>query len=162
MDLTPRPESEVAKGASRGKRRWIPIFVVVLAIVAGGFVVTQFLTSAIDYYCNVDEVGEREGCEADRRIRVQGMVVENSLVTNDGITTFKLSFNDSTLPVTYLGDPGGIFQECIPVVAHGRIQNGVFDSNRIEVKHSNEYQSKNEARLDESDAQAAACAAQKD
>jgi cytochrome c-type biogenesis protein CcmE len=65
------------------------------------------------------------------------------------------------LPVTYLGDPGGIFQECIPVVAHGRLTNGVFDSDRIEVKHSNEYQSKNEVRLDEADEQAAACVAQK-
>jgi hypothetical protein len=39
--------------------------------------------------------------------------------------------------------------------------NGVFDSDRIEVKHSNEYQSKNEVRLDEADEQAAACVAQK-
>lgn len=162
MDLTPRPDAQDANRAPRRRRKWVPISVVVLAVVAGGFVVSQFLTSAIDYYCNVDEIGKREGCEVDRRLRVQGVVVEDSLVTDNGITSFQLSFNDETMPVTYLGDPGGIFQECIPVVAHGRVTNGVFDSNRIEVKHSNEYQSKNEARLDEADEQAAACAAQKD
>ena len=162
MDLTPRPENNESTSSPKAKRRrWIPVFVVVLAVVAGGFVVTQFLTSAIDYYCNVDEIGKRDGCEDDRRLRVQGVVVEDSLVTNDGTTTFQLSFNNSTVPVTYLGDPGGIFQECIPVVAHGRMVNGVFDSNRIEVKHSNEYQSENEVRLDEAEEQAAACAAQK-
>ena len=34
-----------------------------LVIVAGGFIVTQFLSSAVDYYCNVDEVGTRSGCD---------------------------------------------------------------------------------------------------
>ncbi len=159
MDLSPREVAEAT--ARRRRRRWAPIAIVVLAVVAGGFVVTQFLTNAIDYYCNVDEIGKREGCEEDRRLRVQGVVVENSLRKENGSTTFELSFNEQVVPVTYLGDPGGIFQECIPVVAHGRMTNGVLDSNRIEVKHSNEYQSKNEVRLDEADEQAAACVAQK-
>jgi cytochrome c-type biogenesis protein CcmE len=160
MDLSPREVAEAA--ARRRRRRWAPVVIVVLAVVAGGFVVTQFLTNAIDYYCNVDEIGMREGCEEDRRLRVQGVVVENSLREENGSTTFELSFNDAVVPVTYLGDPGGIFQECIPVVAHGRMTGGVLDSNRIEVKHSNEYQSKNEVRLDEADEQAAACVAQKE
>ena len=160
MDLSPREVAEAA--ARRRRRRWAPVVIVVLAVVAGGFVVTQFLTNAIDYYCNVDEIGMREGCEEDRRLRVQGVVVENSLREENGSTTFELSFNDPVVPVTYLGDPGGIFQECIPVVAHGRMTGGVLDSNRIEVKHSNEYQSKNEVRLDEADEQAAACVAQKE
>lgn len=159
MDLSPRENAEVT--ARRRRRRWAPIAIVVFAVVAGGFVVTQFLTNAIDYYCNVDEIGDREGCEEDRRLRVQGVVVENSLRKENGSTIFELSYNDTVVPVTYLGDPGGIFQECIPIVAHGRMTNGVFDSNRIEVKHSNEYQSKNEVRLDEADEQAAACVAQK-
>jgi len=158
MDLSPR---EVEQKAARRRRRWAPLAVVLLAVVAGGFVVTQFLTNAIDYYCNVDEIGQRDGCGDDRRLRVQGVVVEDSLRKENGSTTFELSFNGDVLPVTYLGDPGGIFQECIPVVAHGRMENGVLDSNRIEVKHSNEYQSKNEVRLDEADTQAAACVAQK-
>jgi len=159
MDLSPREAAEAT--SRRRRRRWAPIAIVVFAVVAGGFVVTQFLTNAIDYYCNVDEIGKREGCEEDRRLRVQGVVVENSLRKENGSTTFELSYNEQIVPVTYLGDPGGIFQECIPVVAHGRMTNGVFDSNRIEVKHSNEYQSKNEVRLDEADQQAAACVAQK-
>lgn len=159
MDLSPRETAEAT--VRHRRRRWAPIVIVVLAVVAGGFVVTQFLTNAIDYYCNVDEIGKRDGCEEDRRLRVQGMVVENSLRKENGSTTFELSFNDAVVPVKYLGDPGGIFQECIPVVAHGRMTGGVLDSNRIEVKHSNEYQSKNEVRLKEADEQAAACIAQK-
>jgi len=62
--------------------------------------------------------------------------------------------------VRYEGDPGGVFQECIPVVAHGRLQGGLFASDRIEVKHSNEYVEKNDTRIEESDREAAACSVQ--
>ena len=62
-----------------------------------------------------------------------------------------------SLDVRYMGDPGGVFQECIPVVAHGRIVDGAFESDRIEVKHTNEYAADNGDRLDEADAEAAAC-----
>ena len=135
----------------------MPIIVVALAIIGGGVVVTQFLTSAIDYYCNVDEVGVREGCNGERRMRVQGVVEQSSIKQNAGSTSFILDFNGESLPVKYEGDPGGVFQECIPVVAHGRIVNGVFESNRIEVKHSNQYVEKNAARINKSDKEAAAC-----
>ncbi len=156
MDLTPRDESTSNDAATnRKKRRWKPIALLVVVLGAGGVIVTQFLTSAIDYYCNVDEVGVRSGCEGDRRLRVQGSVEEDSLKQAAGVTTFSLSFNDETLDVRYDGDPGGVFQECIPVVAHGRMVNGLLLSDRIEVKHSNTYVAANEARID--DAEAAAC-----
>jgi cytochrome c-type biogenesis protein CcmE len=105
----------------------------------------------------VDEVGSREGCTDDRRIRVQGIVKQHSVKSADGATAFALTFNAKTIDVEYLGDPGGVFQECIPVVAHGRMVNGVLESDRIEVKHSNQYVEKNETRLDEANNEAAAC-----
>ena len=155
MDLTPRTDGEAVP--SRRPRRRGPIVIVVLALVAGGFVVTRFLTSAIDYYCNVDEVGVRQGCDAGRRIRVQGIVKKDSVRKQDGATAFEMTWRDRTIEVRYLGDPGGIFQECIAVVAHGRMTGDTLDSDRIEVKHSNEYVEKNKTRLAESDGEAAAC-----
>lgn len=156
MDLTPR-SPEGAPSAPRRKRRWAPMVLVAVALVGGGVVVTQFLTSAIDYYCNVDEIGVRSGCDSDRRVRVQGVVEQGSVRKEDGATVFRMGFNGKTLDVTYQGDPGGIFQECISVVAHGRIASNGFDSDRIEVRHSNQYVEKNQDRLDESDEEAAAC-----
>jgi cytochrome c-type biogenesis protein CcmE len=151
MDLTPRSAPE----PKRSSRRVLPIVVAVLASVAGLAIVVMFLTSSIDYYCNVDEVGVRSGCEGTRRLRVQGAVDEGSLKKAAGMTTFSMSFNEDTLEVRYDGDPGGVFQECIPVVAHGRMVNGVFLSDRIEVKHSNAYSTENKERIDK--AEAAAC-----
>ena len=52
----------------------------VVVLVAGGVVVTKFLTSAIDFYCNVDEIGSKDGCEAGRRLRIQGTVEEGTVV----------------------------------------------------------------------------------
>ena len=156
MDLTPRTSGDEATPAKK-KRNWLPIAFIVVALLAGGVVVTKFLTSAIDYYCNVDEVGSRSGWDGDRRIRVQGIVKQHSVKSVDGSTAFALTFNAKTIEVEYLGDPGGVFQECIPVVAHGRMVNGVLESDRIEVKHSNQYVEKNETRLDEANNEAAAC-----
>ena len=163
MDLTPRAQADGSQGPSgTTKRRWAPILIVVLALVFGGVVVTKFLTSAIDYYCNVDEVGVRSGCNGERRIRIQGIVKKDSLSKADGTTTFVMEWNKKDVKVSYLGDPGGIFQECIPVVAHGRMNGEIFDSDRIEVKHSNQYVEKNKARFDAANKEAAACSVSQD
>ena len=149
MDLTPRPTPDVQP--SRRRRKIVPTLVLVLVIGAGAVIVTQFLTSAIDYYCNVDEVGVKDGCDPGRRLRIQGVVDEGS-VQNDGVvTSFSVSFNGAQLPVRYDGEPGGIFKECIPVVVHGYFDssNDRFMGDRVEVKHSDEYVSVNDARLTE-------------
>ena len=158
LDLSPRATPE-EPARRRSGRRWFPILVLALVIVAGGVIVTQFLTSAVDYYCNVDEVGTRDGCNADRRIRLQGTVDEGSVTKVGNATAFTISFNGVTMPVVYDGEPGGIFKECIPVVVHGKFASatGVFDGDLVEVKHSDEYVAVNDDRLAEADDLAAAC-----
>jgi cytochrome c-type biogenesis protein CcmE len=138
----------------------VSIGVLVLVLAAGGIVLTKFLTSSLDYYCNVDEIGHKSGCEEGRRLRIQGTVDEGSLTTSGGVTKFKITFNRVTYPVVYDGDPGGLFQECIPVVVHGVFKDGVFDGDEVEVKHSNEYEAKNQDRLDEANQESAACSQQ--
>lgn len=147
-DLSPRPVEPVV---GRRRRRVLPSLVLVAAILAGGVVVTRFLTSAVDYYCNVDEVGLREGCDRDRRLRLQGTVTEGSVETDGLTTSFDIEFDDVTIGVDYDGEPGGIFKECIPVVVHGYFDssNDRFMGDRVEVKHSDEYVSVNDARLTE-------------
>jgi cytochrome c-type biogenesis protein CcmE len=154
MDLSPR--SPVAPASpTRKKRNWMAVAVLGLVVVAGGVIVTQFLTQAVDYYCNVDEVGRRSGCDEDRRIRLQGTVDEGSVERVANNTVFTISFNGETIPVNYDGEPGGIFKECIPVVVHGVIEGGTLLGDRVEVKHSDEYVAVNDERV--ADAEAAGC-----
>ena len=159
MDLTPRHEAGDPAPGRGGRRRWGPMVLLALVLVAGGVIVTQFLGSAVDYFCNVDEVGVREGCEPDRRIRLQGTVDPGSLDESDpGVTRFTMSFAGATIPVEYDGQPGGIFEECIPVVVHGVIVGDgsaqrVLEGDQLEVKHSNEYAEANEGNLEAAEAQ---------
>lgn len=153
VDLSPRAAVPTATAVRTRNRRIVPIVVLALAVVAGGVIVTQFLSSAVDFFCNVDEVGEREGCEEDRRIRLQGTVDDGTIESAGGQTTFTMTFNDATMSVVYDGDPGGIFQECIPVVVHGEIEQGVLYGDRLEVKHSDEYAAANDENLEAADDQ---------
>ena len=158
-DLSPRTRPETVAPPAKSRRRWVSIVVLCVVLVAGGVIVTQFLRSAVDYYCNVDEVGQRSGCDADRRLRLQGVVEQGSVVRNGGDTDFVIAFNGASVPVHYDGEPGGIFKECIPVVVHGRFASaaGVFEGDLVEVKHSDEYVAVNDDRLAEAEGMAAAC-----
>lgn len=159
MDLSPRQTSTLERAAPPRRRNWKAYALLIVVLVAGGVVVTKFLTSAIDFYCNVDEVGHKTGCEAGRRLRIQGTVEEGTVSKNGAVTDFLIGFNGSTIKVRYEGDPGGLFQECIPVVVHGFVDDaGVFEGDKLEVKHSNEYAAKNPERLDQ--ARSAACSQQ--
>ena len=156
MDLSPRTTTTTATLPPPPRRKWGAVALLVVVLIAGGVVVTKFLTSAIDFYCNVDEVGHKSGCEAGRRLRIQGTVEEGTVKKDGAVTDFVIAFNGVTRPVHYEGDPGGLFQECIPVVVHGTLDSdGVFEGDKLEVKHTNEYAAKNPDRLDPS--KSAAC-----
>lgn len=158
-DLSPRTGPDDAPVPARRRRRWLPIVVLAGVLVAGGVIVTQFLRSAVDYYCNVDEVGVRSGCDADRRLRLQGIVERGTVAELGGDTEFEISFNGVRVPVHYDGEPGGIFKECIPVVVHGRFDSATetFLGDLVEVKHSNEYVAVNDERLAEAEDLADSC-----
>ena len=169
MDLTPRApkqgvtatDSADGGGSSarpgRDRRKMMSIALLVVVLAGGALVVTKFLTNSLDYYCNVDEVGRKSGCEAGRSLRIQGVVEQHSVKTSKGITTFDMTFNEVTVEVVYDGEPGGLFQECIPVVVKGVMRNGTFEGKDIEVKHSNEYNDKNQDRIAKSENESVAC-----
>lgn len=158
MDLSPRPVAPAARSKPRQRRKMVSIGLLVVVLIAGGLVITKFLTTSLDYYCNVDEVGHKSGCEAGRRLRIQGVVDKGSIKTDNGVTTFNITFNRVTVPVVYdSGEPGGLFQECIPVVVHGVMKAGTFEGDDVEVKHSNEYNEKNKDRVAKANAEAKTC-----
>lgn len=152
MDLTPRSEPGDQPVATKKNRKVLPMLVLALVFVGGGVIITQGLSSAVDYFCNVDEIGERDGCEEDRRIRLQGTVEAGTIDKSvAGVTAFTMAFGGEEIDVNYDGIPGGIFKECIPVVVHGEIRNGVLEGDLVEVKHSDEYVAVNDENLAEAD-----------
>ncbi|MEI2707145.1 MAG: cytochrome c maturation protein CcmE [Ilumatobacteraceae bacterium] len=158
MDLKPR-EIEPLETAPAQRRKWGAIVALVLVLAAGGIIVTKFLTDSLDYYCNVEEVGKKSGCEADRALRIQGFVKEGTKRISNGITTFTIVSTENHVdnyPVQYDGVPSSeIFQDCVRVVVHGRLTNGVFLGDNVEVKHDNQYESADKA--EQSTERSAAC-----
>lgn len=153
MDLTPRTSpgpTETAPAPPRRRRRWWPMAVLAGVLAAGAIVLFQGLSSATVYFCNADEIGRRGECEPGERFRLQGTVVEGSVEQVDpgDVRRFEVEYNGAVVPVSYQGDPGGIFRENIPVVVEGRMgDDGVFAGDRVLVKHTEQYREENEDRV---------------
>jgi len=173
VDLSPRTLTDVdggdghggaaAPSAPRRRRPWAAFIVLGLVLVIGGVAVTKFLSSAIDYYCNVDEIGHKSGCEVGKSLRIQGTVDEGSISRDGDVTNFSISFDGVSMPVRYQGGQVDLFQECISVVIHGKVvetaSGAEFAGTEIEVKHSNEYEADHPERVNEATgkAESAAC-----
>jgi cytochrome c-type biogenesis protein CcmE len=156
VELTPRTaaadESETARG--RGRRSpWA--YGALLLVTAGlGVVVWQGLTSASLYFYNADEAVEQRSELGDRRFRLQGTVLGDSIDADGDALAFTVAFDGARVDVHHDGDPPELFQAGIPVVLEGRWSDGgdVFESDAILVKHSEEYEADNGERLDEAEA----------
>jgi cytochrome c-type biogenesis protein CcmE len=120
-----------------------------LVLAVGAIVLYQGLSSATMFFCNADEIGRKESCSGNGRLRLQGVVDNGSLVEDAGVLRFTVSYGGATVPVTYRGDPGGIFREGIPVVVEGRMGDTAFAGDRILVKHTEQYVEENPGRVPE-------------
>ena len=148
LDLTPRSTSTLStKPARKKKRAWKAGVVLALVLAGVGVLLFQGLANATVYFCNADEVGVRKDCSGPQRFRLQGTVDNGSVEEQAGMTTFRVTYNGATIPVLYRGTPGGIFEEGLPVVAEGHLVNGTFDSDRILVKHTEQYIQKHPDRV---------------
>ena len=147
MDLTPHTAAPPVRRRNRAAYA-----VLAVAVVAIGVVVYQALSSASLYFYNVDEAIEQRDELGEDRFRMQGVVVGEPEETADGIE-FEIAFDGASARIVHAGDPPDLFEPGIPVVLEGRWQDSgsaaAFASDRILVKHSEEYEADNEDRLDD-------------
>jgi cytochrome c-type biogenesis protein CcmE len=119
--------------------------VLVLIVLAIGFVLFQGLNSAALYYRNADEAVRDKASLGTSRFRVQGTVQQFDKTKRP--VEFDISFDNVTVHVIHQGDPPELFQAGLPVVLEGHWQGDVFASDRILVKHSEEYKASNPDRV---------------
>jgi cytochrome c-type biogenesis protein CcmE len=122
------------------------VAVLVLILGALTFVVFRGLSSATLYFYNADEAVERRDSLGERRFRVQGEV-QDDVVETDGGARFTIVFDGASVDVDHVGDPPDLFRPGIPVVLEGRWDGEVFASDRMLVKHSEEYKAENPDRV---------------
>lgn len=145
---TARPDDEpqMAVPSGTGRRRaWIAFAVIVAAL---GFLVFRGLGDAAVYFLTTDEALAQRDELADRRFRVQGLVLGGSVErTADGVS-FRITEDGATVNVDHVGDPPELFQPGIPVVLEGRWEGERFASDRILVRHTEEYRADNPDRVE--------------
>jgi cytochrome c-type biogenesis protein CcmE len=155
LDLTPRGDGEAPGRAVRssGMRRWVGVAVLVAVVGVGAAVVVQALNDATLFFRNADEAVAQRSELADSRFRLQGLVVPASVSSYPGGVEFQVAYNGVTVDVEHTGDPVELFDDGIPVVLEGRWSgvgdNAVFVSDRMLVKHDENYVADNSGRLDD-------------
>lgn len=153
MELTPRAAPDPAQTSTRHRRSRL-VYVVLVAVLVGlGVVVYQGLTSASLYFYNANEAVEQRADLGDRRFRLQGTVIGDSIRPNATGVDFTIAYDSVLVDVRHEGDPPELFQPGIPVVLDGRWDRSgqFFASDTIRVKHSEQYQADNGDRLDDAE-----------
>lgn len=143
IDLTPRADA-LPRSTGRSLRLWL-IGAVIVA--GGGALLYQMLTQATVYFYNVDEAVAQRADIGDRRVRVQGHVIEDSIEERGDGLAFTMAFGGATLDVVSSTPPPDLFQPDIPVVVEGEFARDEFRSDNILVMHDAEYEEKNDDRV---------------
>lgn len=143
LDLRPR-----TRAASPG-RRWLPIAMLVVILAGLGFVATRALGDATQFFLNADEAVARKADLADSRFKLQGTVVPGTISDTGSGVDFTVRFNGVEVAVVHQGDPPELFQPDMPVVLEGRWDpsGDVFSSDRMLVKHDEQYETDNDVRM---------------
>ena len=146
LDLRPR---EVAPRPPRRRRGWLPIAVLVLVLVAAGYVVSKALTSASLFFYTADQAVAKRPELGTKQFRIEGTVLDDVHRTSDG-ADFHIVFNCVEVAVDHVGDPPALFKPGQPVVLEGHWDPStqpLFDSDLMLVKHSGTYVAQNSSRL---------------
>lgn len=135
--------------AAPAATKWRIAAVVLVIAAAIGFLVFKGLGDATVYFKTADEAVAEKDELGDRRFRVEGAVVTDSVEQTDEGVSFEIISAGETVPVLHRGDPPELFKPGIPVVLEGRWDGDVYASDRIMVKHTTEYREQNPDRVDE-------------
>jgi cytochrome c-type biogenesis protein CcmE len=153
--------------------RRLPVIVVIVVIVGvAGFVVVNALGNATMFFRNADEAVADRGELGTSRFRLQGTVEAGTIERTDDGVSFVVTFNGAEVAVHHRGDPPELFEPDIPVVLEGRYalpagadpdgdagaqlaatapEDLLFESDRMLVKHTEEYQADEGERLREAE-----------
>ncbi len=155
IDLSPRP---LRRGSTRSK--WLPVALVVAVCLAIAGLVWFLFTNSQAFLEADIAVAQREE-QGDRRFQLLGSPIRDAgkqdavFVDGNELVLFTVSFDNVLVDVLSHDSPPDLFDEGVPVVLEGRWVKGgapaglswpggandgwYFESDRILVKHDNDY-----------------------
>jgi cytochrome c-type biogenesis protein CcmE len=122
-------------------KRWIYGTLGVGVLVFAGFLIQRALDASLVYFILPSEYAAEPTEYDERRIRLGGIVLDGSVAFDDQnlLLAFQVTDSLQTYPVQHYGTPPELFQENTGVVVEGRFEDGVFVSDNLLVKHSEQY-----------------------
>jgi cytochrome c-type biogenesis protein CcmE len=122
------------------KQQRLVLVIVALALLGGASGLVLFaLSDSVAFFVTPSDIAAGK-VEADRRFRLGGLVVDGSVERHDGTVRFRLTDQQSEVPVTYRGILPDLFREGQGIVAQGVLDtNGVFSASEVLAKHDENY-----------------------
>ena len=130
----------------RSTNRWRLLAVGVIVVVAIVFLISRAGDAAV-FFKTADEAVRDKQSLGDRRFQVEGIVQPGSVHQSGNEVAFDIAEKGVVVHVIHAGDEPQLFQEGIPVVLQGHWAGDHYASDRIIVKHSEQYKEKNPDRL---------------
>lgn len=152
-------------------RKTVSALVAVAAALIVGWLVWNLVGGSLFFY-NADEAVERRSELGDERFTLQGAPIGCSIIEGfqdeQSVVAFSVAFEEVAVDIVHSGDPAELFQADVPVVLDGHwVQaapevegfSGVandgwhFASDRMRVKHDNDYTDENSDRIADGESQ---------
>ncbi|MCU1454029.1 MAG: CcmE/CycJ protein [Acidimicrobiales bacterium] len=117
----------------------------VVLLVAGGLILSKGLSSATLFYKNADEAVAQKAQLGQKRFRLQG-IVNSTPREGTGSVEFTVAYNGVAVDVLHTGSEPALFKPGLPVVVEGHWDATAprFDSDRLLVKHTENYKKVND------------------
>ena len=121
-------------------QRLLAVGLVIAGVGLGATFLLKAMNQNILYYYSPTQMEAGEAPQ-DRRFRVGGLVVDDSVVRKEGTmeVRFELTDDAHSLPVVYNGILPDLFREGQGIIAHGRLDGGQFVADEILAKHDENY-----------------------
>ena len=120
------------------RKRLFNIILVLLFSTSGIGLILYSLNTNLDYFFTPTEL-KNINIPEDKRIKIGGMVLENSVVREQSKVIFTVTDYKHYIEVVYEGIVPDLFKEGSGVVALGFMQNETFYAQEVLAKHDENY-----------------------
>ena len=120
------------------RKRLFNIIIVLLFSTSGIGLILYSLNTNLDYFFTPTEL-TKINIPEDKRIKIGGMVLENSVVREQSKVIFIVTDYKNYIEVVYEGIVPDLFKEGSGVVALGFMQNETFYAQEVLAKHDENY-----------------------
>ena len=120
------------------KKRLITVLVIMLSSGLGSFLIIKALDSNLDFFFTPSEIFKEE-LPNNKRIKVGGMVLEDSVSRNGTNIIFKITDYKESIEVQFDGIVPDLFKEGSGVVVLGYLEDKTLKAEKVLAKHDENY-----------------------